>query len=68
MFHHDVARGGHVFSAKIPEQDRPPIIAWCRSEFGPYSNDTWYYLHGQESLGIVIRRENDALAFKMRWC
>jgi hypothetical protein len=43
------------------------VMDWCYAEFGPQVEERWAATN-HRCFEFVIRRDDDALAFRMRWC
>jgi hypothetical protein len=65
-----VLRGSQESLAKIKDRTRQVdvVAAWCVENF-PIPHDDWF--NGRwvrQGSGFLFRYEDDAFAFKMRWC
>lgn len=56
----------HVFYQNRDDEIRPDALWWCSDEFGEcHRGERWTYSTEGD---FAFRDENDAFAFRMRWC
>lgn len=69
-----IIRSPTSYSGLVPMDDRRASIdeadRWCREQFPDTGRNGWFNERWsrQSSGGFVFRYEEDAFAFKMRWC